>query len=326
VSGPDFQNGIRQFERSLLPFHGLSQASWVWQGKPGECSGYGREAITMRQVLLVIILVAAAFAGGAFVNGPGLQWVQNRLFRSLDWHAGDIASIDLKVTTSNDSTPDGHALSKPDANALDGPLAPIPSLITEGGPSSIRQPVEPTATLVQPKSKSVSKSAPHPELGSSQARPRLGLSPQVSPTIDSNIKPAGVPALAPIPVAMPANGNPAPAILEALSDLLPLNRPADGLLSPMASTSKSVGERNGDWEMIMRKMQTLGVSRFTIEGETGGRVVFSCLIPLAGRQAVAQRFEAEGNSLNQAAQAALRRIALWRAAQAATQEKSVVPE
>ena len=62
-------------------------------------------------------------------------------------------------------------------------------------------------------------------------------------------------------------------------------------------------------------MQALGVSRFTIEGQPGGRVVFSCLIPLAGRQAVAQRFEAEGEDALQAARAALRRVALWRAAQ-----------
>ena len=51
-------------------------------------------------------------------------------------------------------------------------------------------------------------------------------------------------------------------------------------------------------------MQALGVSRFTIEGQPGGRVVFSCLIPLAGRQAVAQRFEAEGKDAFQAARAA----------------------
>ncbi len=64
-----------------------------------------------------------------------------------------------------------------------------------------------------------------------------------------------------------------------------------------------------------RKMQALGVSRFTIEGQPGGPVVFSCLIPLAGRQAVAQRFEAEGQDAVHAAQAALRRVALWRATQ-----------
>ncbi len=62
-------------------------------------------------------------------------------------------------------------------------------------------------------------------------------------------------------------------------------------------------------------MQTLGVSRFTIEAEPGGRVVFSCLIPVAGRKAVSQRFEAEGDDMVQAAHAALRRIGLWRATQ-----------
>jgi hypothetical protein len=63
-------------------------------------------------------------------------------------------------------------------------------------------------------------------------------------------------------------------------------------------------------------MQTLGVSRFMIEAEPSGRVVFSCLIPLAGRQAVAQRFEAEGDDIIQAARAALQRVGLWRATQA----------
>jgi hypothetical protein len=59
----------------------------------------------------------------------------------------------------------------------------------------------------------------------------------------------------------------------------------------------------------------MGVVRYTIEGVPGGRVSFSCLIPLAGRQAVAQRFEAEGDDEAQAARAALRRIVLWQAAE-----------
>ena len=50
-------------------------------------------------------------------------------------------------------------------------------------------------------------------------------------------------------------------------------------------------------------MQTLGVSRFTIEGKPGGPIVFACLIPVAGRQAVTERFEAEGDDIIQAAQA-----------------------
>jgi hypothetical protein len=60
-------------------------------------------------------------------------------------------------------------------------------------------------------------------------------------------------------------------------------------------------------------MTALGVSRYGIEGEPNGRVRFHCVIPLAGRRAVAQQFEAEGDDEMQAAEVALRRVALWRA-------------
>jgi hypothetical protein len=60
------------------------------------------------------------------------------------------------------------------------------------------------------------------------------------------------------------------------------------------------------------------VTRYSIEGETAGRVVFSCLIPLAGKQAVSQQFEGEGEDEFAAARAALRRINLWRASRTAS--------
>jgi hypothetical protein len=82
---------------------------------------------------------------------------------------------------------------------------------------------------------------------------------------------------------------------------------------------KSSAGGNEDWMILERKMQSLGVSRYDIEGVPGSRVVFSCLIPLAGRQAITQRFEAEGDDVIQAARAALRRIALWRATQTTSQ-------
>jgi hypothetical protein len=65
-------------------------------------------------------------------------------------------------------------------------------------------------------------------------------------------------------------------------------------------------------------MRTLGVARYGIEGEPDGRVRFHCVIPLAGRRAVSQHFEADGDDEIEAAQAALRRIALWRATEAPT--------
>ena len=45
------------------------------------------------------------------------------------------------------------------------------------------------------------------------------------------------------------------------------------------------------------------------------------LIPVAGRQAVTERFEAEGDDIIQSARAVLRRIVLWRATQVPAGER-----
>ncbi len=93
--------------------------------------------------------------------------------------------------------------------------------------------------------------------------------------------------------------------------------PSSPVLTPPSATPKSGGLGTSgptqDWAALRSKMQSLGVTRYTIEGDPGGRVVFWCLIPLAGRQAVSQRFEGEGDDEFHAAQAAIRRIALWQA-------------
>ena len=61
----------------------------------------------MRQLILVVVLVAASFLGGAFVNGPGLQWAQTRVLRSLGLNnGGEITSVDLKSTASSEANAD----------------------------------------------------------------------------------------------------------------------------------------------------------------------------------------------------------------------------
>jgi hypothetical protein len=77
-------------------------------------------------------------------------------------------------------------------------------------------------------------------------------------------------------------------------------------------------DRSDEWSAIERKMQSLGVTRFSVEGKPGGRVAVTCLIPVAGSQAVAQRFEAEGDDLIQVASSALRRITLWQATESSS--------
>ena len=58
----------------------------------------------MRQAIFVVVLVAAAFLGGAMVNGPGIRWVQSRLLDYMGLKdGGEIASIDLPPTSSSNA-------------------------------------------------------------------------------------------------------------------------------------------------------------------------------------------------------------------------------
>jgi hypothetical protein len=292
----------------------------------------------VRQAILVVLLVSAAFLGGAFVNGPGLSWAQTRVLRSLGLgDGGEIASVDLGATASADAVSDGSARTKPESERMRGPVAPVPSLVTEGESSEQDAPDRRSVPKPRPKSKpgrdggsppsqpSLSASAKsETALAASPSRRQAApLDPSITPAVvESSPEPAREPAPASAPPPSPLERKIAPAILDALADLLPPKPPissgpsSSSLSSPSSPVAPKSGVEGGDdWAIVQRKMQTLGVSRFTIDGDPGGRVVFSCLIPLAGRQAVSQRFEAEGDDVVGAAQAALRRVALWRATQ-----------
>jgi hypothetical protein len=284
----------------------------------------------VRQLVLVVVLVGAAFLGGAFVNGPGLRWVQTQVLGSLGLsEGGEIASVDLKGSATPDHGGDGIGPIKGTTESVQGPLAPMPSIIAEvekGKPdSSISRPI--------PASLSDRRSSPSALSSSSTRSPSSPLAGKKSPPapsdtpernrLDSSVAPAT--ATSPEGSTNRDQGV-APALLESLASLMPSGAPsppADSPL-PLSAPSESPTSRSApgvqasggdDWAALHHKMQNLGVSRYTIEGQPSGQVVFSCLIPLAGRQAVAQHFEAEGENGFQAANAALRRVALWRATQ-----------
>jgi hypothetical protein len=291
--------------------------------------GQGKEAATVRRALLVIVLIASSFLGGAFVNGPGLQWVQSRLVRYIGLNGeGEIAAVDLLAPATPDASGQGSSQSKPVAEPMAEPLAPMPSVIGEdespkrgssGQHAGSAAPSEHAARNrnrelpeTRPSSLSSSSAGAPPVSNSSASRSQQAASP------DSQVKPAG--AAAPDGL-ISSDPKVKPALLDSLAGLLPAvpsspSSPPSG--SPSSShtpASNSLRNAGEDWAALQRKLQALSVSRFTIEGEPGGRVVFSCLIPLAGHRAVAQRFEAEGDDVAAAMQATLRRIALWRATQ-----------
>ena len=270
--------------------------------------GQGKEAVTVRSLILVILLVGAAFLGGAFVNGPGLQWAQARLLKSLGVGTGnEIASVDLKAT--GEAT-DFTSVVKPDP----GPIAPAPTIVNDGThpfagvhpreDPPLGSPLEP----VRPKKAHGDATTDGLAFKGDDQSARTFKIPKTS--VDRSVHTAslkdagGQPAITPAPVSSP---------LDSLPPLSPASAPLE--TAPASPSLRHAGEMAGDWATLVRKMESLGVKRFQVEGEPGGRVVFSCLIPLAGRQAVSQRFEAEDDDMVEAARATLRRISLWRAAQ-----------
>ena len=276
----------------------------------------------MRQAILIVLLIAAAFLGGAFVTGPGLQWAQARVLRSLGLNnGGEIAAVDLESSVIG---PDPAEQPKSQVAAPSGPIAPMPKVASERKSSkpddfdrlSPAEPAGPPSTSVsapnQSRPLSLPSATPPPSVTKSSSRGQALVDPKVSP--------ASGDSLSRRPHATDQAKEPEPpALLGSLAALSPSaeslpdsNRSQSTRSSPGPKLAESIGN---EWATLVSKMRTLGVIRFTVEGEPGGQVIFACLIPLAGRQAVTQRFEAAGDDVIQAASSALRRAILWRATQ-----------
>ncbi len=318
----------------------------------------------MRQVILVIVLVGAAFLGGAFVNGPGLRWAQTQVLGKLGFSDEvEIASIAMKGPHGNGpvSASSKTAAAKRGGPGFSEPIAPAPTLVADDGKTDAGSKkskrnnkgatdesgeiapimMEPVATSSKTNPQASEKPTDEADL---ELLPPLGAARPTVPPTDGSVKTAADRGkIDPGPAAPPApspDRGPTPALLDSLASFLP---PAGSGVSGDAAVEKAKspgalplaptgdqsmpslpgpGASNGggkEWTELGRKMRSLGVTRFSVEGEPGGRVVFSCLIPLAGKQAVTQRFEADGDDIFQAVQATLRRIALWKAAQPADQ-------
>ena len=60
-------------------------------------------------------------------------------------------------------------------------------------------------------------------------------------------------------------------------------------------------------------MKALGVTKYWVEGTPGGAVTFRCVVRSAGPDSADRQFEAEADDESQAAESALRRVAVWKA-------------
>lgn len=252
----------------------------------------------LRRLIFALVLVLAAFAGGAAINGPGLAWLQRSFL------GGPTIIVDDSLTPSPAPTPAASKKPpKPFPTAKSAPLtvelpraatprkkaAPAPPAGAEL-PAVGESPSAPASALIQP------GESPPPELGPAPS------------AVAANGDRAGL-DLGPITGADPrarlaSAGRPEPAPEPAPSATLPPSGP-----DPAASPAR-------DWPEIRKRIKALGITRYTIEAEVDGQVRFTCVIPVDGLRAVGHHFEAEGDDEYQAAEAALRRIALWQATEA----------
>ena len=285
----------------------------------------------MRLAILIMLLVGAAFLGGACATGPGLHWVQARILQSVGLHdAGEFTAVDMESHSSSETTSTPRELGRSKANGSAGLITRISRLESEGECS---KPGVFDGPLISQRRVECSDHS----LGSDQSRSFsvvLATAPQ-SVTKPSAGSPAPVdprfalenpnPPSRPIRSALQADELAAPGPLDSPAAVtIPAKSPTkiDRALStrqlPRRNLSGTIGY---EWTQLENRMQTLGISRFTVEGMPGGYVVCTCLIPLVGQQAVTQRFEADGEDVLQTAKTVLRRVVLWRSIQLPSDNK-----
>ncbi len=265
----------------------------------------------MRKALFAIVLIAASFAGGAVVNGPGLRWAQTLVMNRLGIDGDDEPAARTTATAG------------PASEEI--PARPIPPLIVEPPAPGKAAPV---AEVSRPE-----PAGQAPKSASASVLPALtpvpaGTTQPPDPVAPRTVAHAPEPETPPLATASRApdrektgerdqdrdrgkDKGPDPPADPSVRLASVADPDAD---APPAAPPASGAAARGEWAEVRDTMRTLGVSRYGIEGDPGGRVRFHCLIPLAGRRAVGQHFEAEGDDDLQAARSALKRVALWKAA------------
>jgi hypothetical protein len=282
----------------------------------------------LRKALFALMLLAASFAGGAVINGPGAKWAKPLLQQYLGRLSG---GDDSTATEDLAKVEEG-----PSAGAGSIPSTPIPPLGGDPDASSDKEKDKSSASGEPARLKTGAVPEPKAPEPLEPLEPKA-IGTDASPATDKSTLPASATTLDPLPPlsapeplpTSPDKGEPAKAQPYGDAPGSPPAtavppRPFQGALSKdrdpavaraggTAAAEAASSSGSGDWAAIQQKMKALGVTRYGIDGELGGRVRFHCVIPLAGRRAVGQQFEAEGDDAIEAARAALRRVALWRA-------------
>jgi hypothetical protein len=239
-----------------------------------------------RRAMFALMLIGAAFAGGAAINGPGLAWLQRNFAGGPSIIVDAVDSA--RPTPSNNPPPRQFPTAK---------TPPLPDLVATAPPATSNA----TKTKAESRTPADLALADTPLLPESPSTPPTARAPLPKPEA---APPEDDPPIPPLPSDAPKANPPEPSSLPRLDPVARLASVERPVGSPSSSSS---------WADLRKKMKDLGVTRYTIEGETDGRVRFRCVIPVEGLKAIGHQFEAEGDDEQQAAEAALKRIALWKA-------------
>ena len=298
----------------------------------------------MYKLLFVVVLAAASFAGGAAVQSQGPRWAKELIQDQLGGDEADAPTVE-EVQGTGDPPIGDEIPSEPlqplavEPTPLRRPARPAaasPAPAASNGHEARALPVpEPKAPEpLDPRALGLGD-------GPSGMKPPTPLAEaQAPPLLPSPVPPADGPPLLEAPAgllrpedresAVPGarSGDSRPPV--STRPIAVRGQPGDDRAAPPSVPAPEPPSPGVDaeapanpnpkvpagWAELRRSMRELGVSRFGIEGEPGGRVRFHCLIPVAGSRAVAQHFEAEADDEFQAAEVALRRVTLWRASEA----------
>ena len=137
--------GYSPFEASLGAVSIISANPGLTRRTLGQASGnrsapdqgHGKEAAAVRQAFFVVVMVAAAFLGGAMVNGPAVHWTQARLLDYLGLKEGEIASVDLPAAArpKQRMARETQLLTHRDGSTVHGPSTTIESPTSKAPPS-----------------------------------------------------------------------------------------------------------------------------------------------------------------------------------------------
>ena len=280
----------------------------------------------MKKLLSLMVIAAAAFAGGGLMNEHNLTTAVNYLYHKQQ--VGSVISLGSITSTPPAALPD-HLPTVPGAvapgnTAAAGATNPSQTIVKQDVAATVPPVVPPPAASASPVPASppppLSVNWPDQTTSTYHATPVAGAdktAPQPPPV-------ETLPPPAPAPITAEALASASPVVPPPpLAQQLPKADTQIMQASFDPNAAKPRGPVEPTWPELMRKLQNHGVGQISLSGTTAGKMKLRC--ELAGADGLkAQPIEAEGDTPQAAAQAALKRVVLFNAARRAS--KSAMPQ